>query len=67
MKYLSRTPSPSSQRLIAGVCDGIGETYQIDPRVVRLACIFMAITPLVFPLLVTYGVAWLILPERLDS
>ena len=47
---------------IAGVCGGIGEYFDIDPTIVRLAWL---IAVLVFGTgLVAYIVAWFIIPEN---
>jgi len=67
MKRLYRTRSESPDHMIAGICSGIGETYGVDPRVVRLACIFLAIASMIIPLAVTYGIAWMMLPEQPDT
>ncbi len=49
-------------RMIAGVCGGIGEYFDIDPTIVRLAWV-------VFTLvwgagLLAYIIAWIIVPEK---
>jgi len=55
--YRSRT-----DRKIAGVCGGLGEYFDIDPTLIRLALVF-------FTLgggggLLLYGIAWFIVPEE---
>jgi phage shock protein C len=47
---------------ISGVCGGIGETYDIDPNLVRLVAVFLALVTGLVPLLVTYIAARLLLP-----
>jgi phage shock protein C len=49
-------------RIIAGVCGGLGEHFGIDPTIVRLAWV-------VFSLLggsgvLAYIIAWIIIPEN---
>ncbi len=56
--YLSQT-----DKKIAGVCGGIAEYLNIDSTLVRLAVIFLAFVTAVFPVLVTYLIAWVIIPE----
>jgi phage shock protein PspC (stress-responsive transcriptional regulator) len=56
--YLSNT-----DRKIAGVCGGIAEAFGIDATLLRLAVVFLALITAVFPVVVTYIVAWLIIPE----
>lgn len=57
--YLSNT-----DKKIFGVCGGIGETYDIDPTLIRLIMVFLCIATAVAPLVVTYIVAWAIFPEK---
>ena len=49
---------------IFGVCGGIGETYDIDPTLVRLIVVFLCIATGVVPLLLTYLAAWIIVPKK---
>ena len=51
-------------RKIAGICGGIGETYDIDPTLVRLAMVFLCVATGILPLVITYLVAWFIIPEK---
>ena len=37
-----------------GVCGGIGETYDIDPTLVRLMVIFLCLATAVIPVVLTY-------------
>ena len=46
---------------VAGVCGGIAERYRIDPLLVRLAAVIIALSSGVG--LVLYGAAWLLLPR----
>ncbi|MEW5946322.1 MAG: PspC domain-containing protein [bacterium] len=52
----------ADNRMIAGVCGGLAEYFQIDPALVRLAFIafsFVALAPVVF-----YVAAWIIIPKK---
>lgn len=51
--YRSRT-----NRVIAGVCGGIGDYFGIDPVIIRLIMIF--VIPAAF---LVYIVMWLVVPE----
>ena len=56
----------SKNKIIAGVCVGIAETYGFDPTVVRLVTVLLAFLswgggPLV---ILAYIVAWIIMPEE---
>ena len=54
----------NSDRKIFGLCGGIGETYDIDPTLVRLAVVFLALASGILPALITYFIAWIIIPNR---
>jgi phage shock protein PspC (stress-responsive transcriptional regulator) len=55
--YRSRT-----ERMLGGVCGGLGEYLNLDPTLVRLA--FVAATLLGGPGVVAYVVLWIITPEE---
>ena len=57
--YLSKT-----DKKILGVCGGIGETYDIDPTLVRLILVFLCLASAILPVIFTYFVAWLIIPPK---
>lgn len=48
-------------RMIAGVCGGIGEYFNIDPTLIRLLLLFLTIWG--GGGVVVYFIAWLIIPE----
>jgi phage shock protein PspC (stress-responsive transcriptional regulator) len=52
----------SSNRMVAGVAGGIGEYFDIDPTLVRIAFILFGLAG--GPGLLLYGVLWVIIPER---
>jgi phage shock protein C len=60
MKKLYRSDKDS---MIAGICGGIGETYDIDANLVRLIAALAAIITGVLPLTATYLLGWMILPK----
>ena len=49
---------------IAGILGGIGETYSIDPTILRLGFVFLAIITGFAPALITYIVGWIIIPNN---
>jgi phage shock protein PspC (stress-responsive transcriptional regulator) len=59
MKKLYRS---ETNKRIAGVCGGIGEMLNIDPTIVRVALVVLALTTGVLPLVVGYIIAWLVFP-----
>jgi phage shock protein C len=60
MKRLVRS---RRDRKIAGVCGGLGELFNLDPTLVRLAFVFLWIVTGFVPLTIAYIVGWLIVPE----
>jgi phage shock protein C len=59
MKRLYRS---KKNRVIAGIFGGAGEVYSIDPKLLRLACVFICLVSGVFPLALTYLIAWIVIP-----
>ena len=57
--YLSK-----KQKKIFGVCGGIGELFDIDPTLVRLLVVFLCLATAIFPVVLTYLIAWAIVPEE---
>ena len=60
MKELKRS---RTDRMIAGVCGGIGEYLEIDPNVIRLVWAVVTVLSVGAGLL-AYLLAWLIIPEE---
>jgi phage shock protein PspC (stress-responsive transcriptional regulator) len=48
--------------MIAGVCGGIAQYLKVDPTVVRIVTVIVALLP--GPAIVAYLIAWLIVPEE---
>ncbi len=55
--YRSRT-----DRMLAGVCGGIGQYLNIDPTLIRLAFLFLAIWG--GGGVLAYLIAWIVIPEE---
>ncbi|MFC1800732.1 PspC domain-containing protein [Nanoarchaeota archaeon] len=51
-------------RVIAGVCGGIGEYFDVDPVLIRLIFVFLAVFTGFVPGILFYITAWLIMPEK---
>jgi phage shock protein C len=60
MKRLYRS---QTDRKIAGICGGLGELYEIDPNLLRLIVVLVFLVSGFFPVLVTYIIAWIIIPD----
>lgn len=58
--YLSET-----DKKIAGVCGGLGEYFNIDSTIIRLAWVLLSILTAIFGGVIFYIVAAMIIPRRL--
>ena len=52
-----------NNRIIGGVCGGIGEYLGVDPTIVRLIWVLFAFISMGAGILV-YIIAWIIIPEK---
>ena len=59
--YRSKT-----NKIIAGICGGIGEYTNVDPTIIRVFAVFLIIITGVVPGLLTYFIAMVIIPEKSD-
>ncbi|HCS72792.1 MAG TPA: PspC domain-containing protein [Clostridiales bacterium] len=60
--YLSET-----DRKLSGVCGGIGEYFNLDSTLIRLAWVFLSLFTAGFPGLIAYIIAALIIPKRQEN
>ena len=63
MKKLYR----SSNRILAGVCGGIAEYFDIDPTVVRVVYAVLSLFSVAFPGLLLYIILMILIPEGYNS
>jgi len=49
--------------MIAGVCGGLAEYFNIDETLIRLVVVILTIFTAGFPIIITYILAWIIIPE----
>lgn len=63
MKQLTRT---TEDRKLAGVCGGIGEYFSIDPTVVRIGVIILAI-PFSLLVIALYIIGIFLMPNDTDT
>ena len=55
----------TTNKMLAGVCGGIGEYFNIDPTLVRLG--FVALSFLAGGGLMVYIIASIIIPDKVDE
>lgn len=60
MKRLKRS---RKNRMIAGVCGGIAEYFDVDPSIVRIVYVLVSILSIAFPGILVYIIMWIIIPE----
>ena len=65
LRDLRHTERPADDRVLGGVCSGIGRRFGVDPMVVRLAVVVLTLANGVG--LAAYLVAWAVLPEEGDE
>jgi len=63
-KKIKRLYRSKKSRVLGGVCGGIGEYFEVDPTLIRLAWILISILTGVFPGIIAYFIAWIIIPEK---
>ena len=61
MKKLYRS---ETNKKIAGICGGISEIMDVDPTMVRLAVVTIALITGCFPCIIAYLIAWWIVPTH---
>jgi phage shock protein C len=53
-------------KMIAGICGGIAETWDTDPTVVRLVTVFICFLTGIVPGIMIYCIGWIIIPQSND-
>lgn len=52
-------------KMIAGICGAIAETWNVDPTVVRLVTVFVCFLTGFLPGIVIYCIGWMIIPQKI--
>jgi phage shock protein C len=53
-----------NQKMLAGVCGGLAEYFDIDVSIVRLMLVGAALVTAFFPLFFFYLIAWIVIPQE---
>lgn len=53
----------TNDKMIAGICGGLGEYFDLDPTIFRILFVFLAL-PGGFPGILPYILMWIIIPEK---
>jgi len=64
MKRLYRS---KKSRMIAGICGGIGEYFDIDPTLVRIIYVIVSVFSIAFPGILVYLILWVIIPNSIKA
>ena len=59
---MKRLRLSKTNKKIFGVCGGFGEAYDIDPTLIRIIVVFLALATGLLPMIITYIIARLIMP-----
>lgn len=54
-------------KMIAGICGGLGEMFEIDPTLIRLGLVFIGLATGVLPLIIAYVIGWIIIPMSSEN
>jgi len=63
MNTTKRLTRSYDDRMIAGVCGGIAQYFDVDPTLVRAGYVLMSAVSAGFPGLLIYAILWLIMPK----
>lgn len=51
-------------RMIAGVCGGLAEYFQVDPTLVRIIYVIGSLLSAAFPGTLAYIILWVVMPDE---
>jgi phage shock protein C len=54
----------TGQKMLAGICGGLAEYFDIDVSIVRLMLIGGALVTAVLPMFFFYIIAWIVIPQE---
>jgi len=55
----------ANQKMLAGVCGGLAEYFDVDVSIIRLLTVGLALVTAVLPMLFFYIIAWIVIPQGL--
>ena len=53
--------------MIAGICGGLAEYFDMDVNIMRLLFVAVSLLSVLFPMVIFYIIAWIIVPEEEKS
>jgi len=55
------------QKMLGGVCGGLAEYFDVDVSMVRLVFVGLALVSAIFPMVIFYIIAWIVIPLEVKS
>ena len=49
--------------MIAGICGGLAEYFEVDPTLVRVGYVVLSILSVAFPGILVYLILWVLIPQ----
>lgn len=62
VKEIKRIYRSENDSVIGGVCAGIGEYFEVDPVLIRIIAVILAL--LAFSGVIAYFILWIIIPKK---
>ncbi len=53
-----------TESMLAGVCGGIANYFDLDPSLVRIAYVVLSVLSAAFPGILVYIILWIVIPEE---
>lgn len=63
MNTTKRLTRSYDDRMIAGVCGGLADYFDLDPTLVRVGYVLLSLLSTGFPGLIVYIILWVVMPE----
>ncbi len=64
---MKRLYKSNTNKVVSGVLGGVGEYYDIDPTLLRLAFLVLSIMTAFVPAIIGYIIASIIVPKRVEG
>ena len=61
---MSKLAKSAHNKMVAGVCGGIAEYFEMDPTLVRVGYVLLSCLSIGFPGLIVYLILAVIMPEQ---
>ncbi|MEQ8774424.1 MAG: PspC domain-containing protein [Marinoscillum sp.] len=64
MEMTKRLYRSKKDSMLAGVCGGIAEYFDLDPTLVRIGYLVLSALSVGFPGILVYIILWIVVPEQ---